>query len=159
MRFLSLVSGSWCARAETSDQKPETSGSAPGVTPRPLPGVRAIRTSLRTTHLLAFGSLYGGHIYGIEPSRLVPALLATLATGGVLMALEMYRTPLWLGQVRGVATLVKIALVAAVAGYWGHRVWLLTIAAIIGGVVSHMPGRYRYYSLIHGRPIGTEERG
>jgi hypothetical protein len=129
------------------------------VTPRPLPGVRVIRTTLRTAHLLAFGSLYGGHIYGIEPGRLLPALLATLASGGALMALEIYRTPLWLGQIRGVATVVKIGLVAAVAGYSDLRLWFLTAAAIIGGVVSHMPGRFRYYSLIHGHPIGEQERG
>jgi hypothetical protein len=75
------------------------------------------------------------------------------------MALEIYRTPIWLGQVRGVATLTKIGLVAAVAVYWDARLWLLTAAAIIGGVVSHMPGRYRYYSLIHGHPVGAQERG
>jgi hypothetical protein len=121
--------------------------------------VRALRTTLRTAHLLAFGTLYGGHVYSISVQRLWPALLATLASGGALMGLEIYRTPTWLGQVRGVATLVKIGLVAAVALYWNSRLWLLTAAAIIGGVVSHMPGRYRYYSLIYGRPIGEQERG
>ena len=121
--------------------------------------VRALRTTLRTAHLLAFGTLYGGHVYSISVQRLWPALFATLASGGALMLLEIYRTPIWLGQVRGVATLAKIGLVAAVAAYWDSRLWLLTVAAIIGGVVSHMPGRYRYYSLIYGRPIGEQERG
>lgn len=132
---------------------------SPPVTPRPLPGVRVIRTTLRTAHLLAFGTLYGGHVYSIPAQRLLPALLATLASGGALMALEIYRTPLWLGQVRGLATLVKIGLVAAVAVYWDSRLWLLSAAAITGGVVSHMPGRYRYYSLLHGHPVGEQERG
>ena len=133
--------------------------TTPSVTPRPLPGVRPIRTAFRTAHLLAFGTLYGGHVYSIPLQRLWPALLATVASGGALMALEIYRTPLWLGQVRGVATLVKIGLVVAVAVYWDLRLWLLTAAVIIGGVVSHMPGRYRYYSLIHGHPVGAQERG
>jgi hypothetical protein len=131
----------------------------PSVTPRPLPGVRVIRTTLRTAHLLAFGTLYGGHVYNLPAQRLWPAMLATVASGGTLMALEIYRTPVWLGQVRGMATLVKIGLVAAVAVYWDQRLWLLTAAVIIGGVVSHMPGRYRYYSLIYGHPIGEPERG
>lgn len=129
------------------------------VTPRPLPGVRVIRTTLRTAHLLAFGTLYGGHVYNLPAQRLWPAMLATVASGGTLMALEIYRTPLWLGQVRGMATLVKIGLVIAVAVYWDQRLWLLTAAVILGGVVSHMPGRYRYYSLIHGHPVGEPERG
>lgn len=129
------------------------------VAPRPLPGVRAMRTTLRTAHLLAFATLYGGHVYSIPAQRLWPALLATVASGGALIALEIYRTPVWLGQVRGVATLLKIGLVVGVAVYWDLRLWLLTAAAVIGAVVSHMPGRYRYYSLIHGRSIGAQERG
>lgn len=127
--------------------------------PRPLPGVRPLRTTLRTAHLIAFGTLYGGHVYGVTADRLLPALLATVATGGLLMALEVYRLPLWLVQLRGVATLAKILLVAAVAVWWDLRIVFLTTAIIIGGVSSHMPGRYRYYSIVHRRVVGEQEAG
>jgi hypothetical protein len=126
---------------------------------RTLPGVRAMRTTLRTAHLIAFGMLYGGHVYGVPAGRLWPGLVATLATGGTLMALEIYCTPLWLVQIRGLATLFKIALVAAVAVYWDVRVALLTLAIIVGGIVSHMPGRYRYYSVVHRRVIAEQGSG
>ena len=128
-------------------------------TPRPLPGARAFRTTLRTAHLLAFAALYGGHVYDVPAPTLRPALVATVLSGAALMGLEIYRTPLWLIQVRGLATLVKIGLVAAVALYWDERVWLLTAALVIGAVVSHMPGRYRYYSLAHRRAVGEQESG
>jgi len=75
------------------------------------------------------------------------------------MSLEMYRLPLWLFQLRGVATLAKILLVAAVAVCWTCSVSLLTAAIIIGSVAAHMPGRYRYYSVIHCRVIGEQESG
>jgi predicted alpha/beta hydrolase len=127
--------------------------------PRPFPGVRPLRTTLRTAHLIAFGTLYGGHVYGLPAARLWPALLATVGTGAALMGLEVYRLPLWLFQLRGVATLVKIVLVAAVALCWTCSVWLLTAAIIIGSVAAHMPGRYRYYSVVHGRVIGEQESG
>jgi hypothetical protein len=126
---------------------------------RPVPGARTIRVALRTAHLAAFATLYGGHWYEVVPERLVPALVATLATGGALTAFEMYRAPVWPLQVRGLATLLKIILVAAVAVAWNARLWLLTAAIVIGGVTSHMPGRFRYYSLAHGRVIGGAERG
>lgn len=126
---------------------------------RPLPGIRIARTTLRTAHLISFAALYGGHVYGIEPDPLRPALLATLLSGGALTALEVYRTPAWLVQVRGVATFAKIVLVAAVAVFWEARLALLTAAIVIGGVVSHMPGRYRYYSIVHGRVVGEKESG
>jgi hypothetical protein len=124
-----------------------------------LLGARVIRTTLRTAHLIAFGALYGGHVYGVAAESLRPALLATVASGGALMAFEIYSNALWLAQLRGLATLVKIALVATVALAWDTRIWLLTAAIAIGGVVSHMPSRYRYYSVIHGRVVGGQERG
>ncbi len=126
---------------------------------RPLPGARAMRISLRTAHLLAFGALYGGHVYGVAAAELRPALLATVATGAALMGLEMYRTPVWPLQVRGLATFLKLALVAAVGVYWSWRLWLLTAAAIIGGISSHMPGQLRYFSVLHGRVVGGQESG
>ncbi len=118
-----------------------------------------MRTTLRTGHTIAFAALYGGHVYGVPAASLHPALAATVATGAALMVLEMYRTPLWPLQVRGVAAFVKLALVAAVALWWGWRLLFLTLALVIGAVVSHMPGRYRYYSLLHGRVVGEQESG
>jgi hypothetical protein len=118
-----------------------------------------MRTLLRTAHLIAAGALYGGHVYGVEAERLVPALAAVLATGGAFLGLEVYQASIWLVQVRGVATMVKLALVAAVSLFWEIRVPLLTMAVIIGGVSSHMPGRWRYYSVLHGRVVGPQESG
>ena len=129
------------------------------VDPRPVPAARILRTTLRTAHLIATGALYGGHVYGVEAERLVPALVAVLATGGAFLGLEVYQASVWLIQVRGVATLVKLALVAAVALFWEFRVPLLTLTVIIGGVSSHMPGQWRYYSVLHGRVVGPRESG
>jgi hypothetical protein len=118
-----------------------------------------LRTTLRTAHLIAAGALYGGHVYGVDAERLVPALAAVLATGGAFMALEVYQASIWLVQIRGVATLVKLVLVAAVAPFWELRVPLLTLAVIVGGVSSHMPGRWRYHSVLHGEVVGPRESG
>lgn len=129
------------------------------VEPRPVPAARILRTALRTAHLIAAGALYGGHVYGVDAERLVPALAAVLATGGAFLGLEVYQSSIWLIQVRGVATLAKLAMVAAVALFWEYRVPLLTLAVIVGGVSSHMPGRWRYHSVLHGRVVGPRESG
>lgn len=110
-------------------------------------------------HLLAFGALYGGHVYGVSTDRLDPALLATLATGGALVALELYHAPIWLVQLRGAATIVKVVLTSLVVFAWDMRLTILTVAVVIGSVSSHMPGRFRYYSLLHRRVVGEQERG
>jgi len=127
--------------------------------PRALSHMRALRTGLRTAHIVAFSALYGGHLYGVSAERLLPALVATIATGGAFMALEVLSAPVWLVQVRGVATLVKLVLVAGVAALWDWRIFLLTLVMVIGVVTSHMPGRYRYYSLLHRREVGDGGKG
>ncbi len=127
--------------------------------PRPIPHLRLWRTLLRTAHLLAFGVLYGGHVHGIAAERLAAALTATVGTGTALMALEAVRAPVWLVQVRGVATLVKIGLVVLAQAQPAAAVPVLTLTIVIGAVSSHMPGRWRYHSLLHGRVVGPRDKG
>lgn len=124
-----------------------------------IPGVRAWRTLLRTAHLIAFGALFGGHVYGIAPDRLTPALAAAVGTGAALMLLEVVHAPIWLVQVRGAATGLKIALVLLAQTVESLAVPLLTLTIAIGAVSSHMPGRWRYHSLLHGRVVGPREKG
>lgn len=118
-----------------------------------------MRTSLRTLHLITVGMLYGGHVYEVEPMRLVPALVGVLASGGALAAFEIWRAPIWLVQIRGAATFAKLVLMAGAGAAWELRVPLLTLALVIGSVSSHMPGRWRYHSLLHGRVVGRSEKG
>jgi hypothetical protein len=118
-----------------------------------------LRTTLRTLHVLAAAALYGGHVHGVEAARLVPALAATLATGGAFLGLEVWRFPPWLVQLRGVATLGKLALLASVPFFWEQRVAILSLVLAIGVVTTHMPGRFRYRSLLPGVPAGPEDKG
>ena len=124
-----------------------------------MPGVRTLRTTLRTLHIMAVAVFYGGHVYGVDAARLEPALYGVLASGGVFVALEVARAPIWLVQVRGVATFVKLGLVACVGVFWEQRLVLLTLALVIGSVVAHMPGRFRYYSLVHRKVVGPRDKG
>lgn len=120
---------------------------------------RLLRTGLRTAHLIAFGAFYGGVVFGVEPGRLQPALVAAVGTGVLFMAFEIARAPVWLVQVRGVATYAKILLVLALPLLETGRVAVLTVVVVIGAVVSHMPGRYRYYSLRERRTVDTHAKG
>ncbi len=121
--------------------------------------VRALRIVLRTAHLTAFGALYGGHVYGAAPTDLHPALLATVGTGLALIGMEAVRSPIWFVQIRGLATLLKIALTISIAVFWPYRIAILTTVTVIGSVSSHMPGRFRYWSILHRGMAGDQESG
>jgi hypothetical protein len=127
--------------------------------PRELPAERAIRTTLRTAHIATAGILLGGHLFEVEPARLVLWLWLTIGTGAAFMAVELYGSFIWLIELRGLLTMLKLALLGAVPLFWAHRVWLLLAALVIGSVGSHMPGRFRYYSFLRRQTVEDERRG
>ena len=127
--------------------------------PRRVPAHRALGVALRTAHLLTFGVLMGGHVFAVEPSRLLPFLLATVASGLALMALELASTCSWLFLGKGAGVLLKLLLLAMVPVFWEQRVVVLMLVVVAAGVTSHMPSRFRHRVLV---PLATQnvsERG
>jgi hypothetical protein len=120
---------------------------------RSLPGNRGIGIVFRTAHLLATSLLLGGHVFGVEPARLVVCLYATIASGAGLIVLELYRSCDWAYQGMGALVIVKTLMTAAAGIWWEQRVPLLLLVLILGSVGSHMPSRYRHFSLLHGRVL------
>jgi hypothetical protein len=112
--------------------------------PRQIPRHRGIGLALRTAHLMTFGALLGGHLFDIETTRLMPFLLATIASGVGLMALELASTCAWLFMGKGLAVLVKLLVLLMVPLFWDHRVALLLLTVALASVGSHMPARLRH---------------
>ena len=126
--------------------------------PRRIRGHRALAVALRTAHLMTFGTLVGGHLFDVEPSRLFPFLLATLATGIALMALELASTCAWLFLGKGVAVLLKLLLLLTVPFFWEHRVAILLAVIVVASVGSHMSSRFRHYSFLTRRSVEPSNR-
>ena len=122
-------------------------------TPRHVPCERGINIALRTAHLMTAGVLLGGHTFDIPAHRLTLLLYLTIASGAGLILLELYSSCRWIYLGKGVMVSLKIALVIAASVWWEQRVMLLLLVVLIGSVGSHMPARFRYYSLVHGRTI------
>lgn len=112
--------------------------------PRRIPRHRALGISLRTAHLMTFGALLGGHLFEVDFARLQPFLLATIASGLGLMALELSSTCAWLFMGQGVAVLIKLTLLLMVPVFWEHRVALLLLVVVVASIGSHMPSRFRH---------------
>ena len=115
-----------------------------------LSGSRVMSIALRTLHLAAFGMLLGGHAFALDADRLIPYLWVTIVSGLGLIALEIYAVGLyWLILGKGIMVLVKLALLLVIPFFWEARVALLLLVMGIASVGSHMPARYRHYSLLH----------
>jgi hypothetical protein len=77
-----------------------------------------------------------------------PSLWATIGTGAVLGALEAGPRLVWFHQVRGLMTMGKLLLLCAVPFWWERRLAILLVVLAIGSIGSHMPARFRYYSVL-----------
>ena len=125
---------------------------------RHLPGSRAWSITFRTLHLAAFGVLLGGHAFAVEADKLLPYLYLTILSGIGLIALEMYAVGLyWLFLGKGLMVLAKLGILLAVPFFWEQRLALLLVVVVVASVGSHMPARFRHYSVLHRRVIGPEE--
>ena len=118
---------------------------------REFKGQRGVRIGVRTWHLLSMGYLLGGTAAGLSLAGQQHALWHTLASGLVFTLLELYASCIWLFQLKGQAVILKILLLGSALLSSGSGMPYLIAAVVIGGISSHMPGRFRYYSLYHGR--------
>ncbi len=114
---------------------------------------RAFNVAVRTAHIAGMGILVGGHAFDVAPERLSLSLWLTIGTGVTLAAIEAGPHLLWFHQGSGFLTIAKLALLCVVPLAWDYRLPILLGVIVIASVGSHMPGRYRHYSLVHRRVI------
>ena len=114
---------------------------------------RALNIALRTVHIGATGALFGGHVFDVAKEQLVVWLAMAVASGAVLTVIEAYPKLHWCIQGRGAAVILKMLLLCTIPWLWSYRVPILAAVIIIASVGSHMPARFRYYSLVHQRVL------
>jgi len=121
------------------------------VSRRHLPHSRWWNIGARTIHLGATGTLLGGHVFGADAGVLLPLVWVAIATGGVMIALEIYPTAHWVHQVCAMFVYTKLGVLCLVPFLWEHRVPLLLAALVLASVGAHAPRRVRHYSLWYRR--------
>ena len=97
--------------------------------------------------------LVGGHVLTVSEPRLRLWLYLTILSGGCLTIAEAWGRFHWVYQGRGIAVLAKLVLLCLIPRFWASRAYLLAIVIVLASVGSHMPGRFRYYSLRHRRVL------
>ena len=116
---------------------------------------RWTKISLRTLHLLAVTGVGGGIIFALEKDLWLNYWWLAIATGGLMMLMDMISNPVWIVQVRGLVIILKLVLLAFLGSFPALDIYLLAFIIIISGVVSHAPGKLRYYSVYHRRVISS----
>ena len=120
---------------------------------------RWVKISLRTLHLLSIAGVGGGILFGLEKELWDSYWWLAIVSGGLMMLMDMVANPVWILQLRGVAIMMKLLLLLLLLDYpqWGS--FILVLIIVMSGVISHAPGKLRYYSLYHRRVIASENDG
>ena len=124
--------------------------------PRRLRWVRAAQVAFRTLHVVAMALVLGGVAFGAPEERLRAPMAWTIASGVLLLAVELARSGVFLYQGAGVATLLKLALVGLGFHWPAARLALYLAATVVASVGSHMNGRWRHYSFLDGKVLERE---
>jgi hypothetical protein len=114
------------------------------------------KISLRTLHILAVAGVGGGILFGLEKDLWINYWWLALVSGVLMMLIDIISNPVWVVQVRGLVIFLKLILLAFMGNGAGLDSLLLTLIIIISAVISHAPGKLRYYSLYHRKVISSD---
>ena len=114
---------------------------------------RWTKISLRTLHLLAVAGVGGGILFGIEKELWINYWWLALVSGALMMVIDIVSNPVWVVQVRGLVIFLKLILLALLGQDPGLDRVLLIVIIVISAIISHAPGKLRYYSVFHRKTI------
>jgi hypothetical protein len=127
---------------------------------RSFPGRRGLKILLRAAHVLCAGVLTGGYFFDVGSATRASWLVGTIASGILILVLDLHESGTFLLQLRGLVVVVKIGLLAVLPVFAGNQAWVLAVLVVASVLVSHAPGRIRYYmALGGGRFKGAETKG
>jgi hypothetical protein len=112
---------------------------------------RGLNIGFRTVHIAVTGILCGGHAFSAPAASLRPVLWAVIASGTGLVGIDSYKSCDWVHQGWGVMLFLKLALLCLIPFCWEIRLPILLAVVVLASVESHMPSRFRHYSLLYRR--------
>lgn len=117
---------------------------------RPSSRIRWISIAVRTGHIGVASILFGGLILLVPFDRLTLYHHLTIATGCALLFLEWLHDRHWPHRGKGLLALFHLGLCLLIHLNPNLTVPLLWLILVSGCIGSHMPRRYRHWSVLSG---------
>jgi hypothetical protein len=135
------------------------SGDGPGArvsscVSRTFRGSRAWQVGARTVHIAAIGLLLGGIAYSAPHGALVVPIALALASGLVLLGIDLWQGDGYFTHGNGMAVLLKLALLGLGQCFPAVRLELYLAATAVASIGSHMPRTWRHWSFLPRRGSG-----
>jgi len=110
---------------------------------RSFTGQRWLSIALRSLHLIGIAGVGAAFLFDVSQEQWLPYMTLTVASGIAMIILETWNNGIWLVQVRGLFTLIKL-LILSMSFYIGLHPYILFSVIIISGVMSHAPAWLRH---------------
>ena len=112
--------------------------------------MRWVNIGVRTLHIAVVAVLFGGVLLAVPAARLGAWHWLTIVSGLVLLVLEWMHDNRWWHRGKGLLVWVHLGLcllIHAAPALSKPLLWLILISGCVG---SHMPRRYRHWSIVEG---------
>lgn len=126
--------------------------------PRAFRGRRGVKIALRALHVLCAGVFTAAHVLAVDPARRGPWLAGTIASGALILLLDLFESGAFLLQVRGLVVMAKIGLLLALPTFGEYQPHVLVVILLTSVVFSHAPSKVRYFVVL-GDMRGAETKG
>jgi hypothetical protein len=120
--------------------------------------MRWLNIGARTGHIAVTGILFGGLVLAVDFVRLGRWHLLTIVTGLILLALEWTHDSRWPHRGKGLLVLLHLGLCLLIHALPTLTVPLLWCILISGCIGSHMPRRYRHWSILQGWEVSDGKK-
>ncbi|MCB1774079.1 MAG: hypothetical protein KDI88_10715 [Gammaproteobacteria bacterium] len=110
---------------------------------RHFAGERWINIALRCLHLVGVAGMSGGFLFDLAASEWSFYWYLAIATGAALALLYLWNSATWLFELKGLAILFKLALLAIAAALPSLRGEVFVVVIVLSGLVAHAPARVR----------------
>lgn len=121
---------------------------------RSFKGQRWVSIVIRSLHLIGIAGVGAAFLFQLPDIQWLPYMVLTLTSGSAMMLLEIWSNGIWLIQLRGLSTLLKL-LILSTTFVVGLQPYILVAVILISGIMSHAPAKVRYYSVFHRKVINS----
>ena len=129
----------------------ENRNTARGQGKQPSGGMRWLGILVRTGHIGVASVFFGGCALQVPFVQLALWHHLTIATGSGLLILEWHHDPRWPHRGKGLLAILHACLGGFIHFWPDSTAPLLWGILITGGIGSHMPRRFRHWSILLGQ--------
>lgn len=118
---------------------------------------RIAKTGLRAFHILGVCGIGGGVLLQVPFENWKFYWVLAMATGCTLLLWEVIRDWRWLIQLKGVFTLLKVALLLLFIPFPEYKAAIFTVILLLSVLITHGPANFRHYSIYHRQCIKSKK--